>query len=241
MTYPDLPPRNRLRPAARLARAFVLFVAAVVLLPYVLTPLYLVLRPVSIPMLWRAVTGERMARSYVPLEAMSPALPLTVIAAEDARFCVHSGVDWIALKEMVEATDEFGDLRGGSTITQQTAKNLFLWQGRSYLRKMLEFPLSLWIDFVLPKRRILEIYLNVAEWGPEGEFGAEEGALRAFHKSARDLNPREAALLTAILPNPVRRNAGRPGPAVLRLAALYEGRARGSQWLDSCLRRRRAL
>ena len=103
-------------------------------------------------------------------------------------------------------------MRGGSTITQQVAKNLFLWQGRSYVRKALELPLALWIDLVLPKRRVLEIYLNVAEWGPNGQFGAEAGARYAFGKSARQLTAREAALLAAVLPNPTSaRSARAPG------------------------------
>ena len=98
--------------------------------------------------------------------------------------------------------DDIDEVRGGSTITQQIAKNLFLWPGRSFVRKGLEFPLALWIDLVLPKRRIMEIYLNIAEWGPNGEFGVEAGARRAFGKSARDLSRYEAALLAAMLPNP---------------------------------------
>ena len=98
-------------------------------------------------------------------------------------------------------------MRGGSTITQQVAKNLFLWPGRSWLRKALEFPLALWIDLVLSKRRILEIYLNIAEWGPNGEFGVEAGSRYAFGKPARDLSRYQAALLAAVLPNPAIRNA----------------------------------
>jgi monofunctional biosynthetic peptidoglycan transglycosylase len=240
MSSPGFPRRRRLGLAARVSRAFVLLVATIVLLPYLITPLYLVLPPVSTPMLWRFATGQPVARTFVPLDAISAALPLTVIAAEDARFCSHAGIDWTALRDMIEETDEFGDLRGVSTITQQTAKNLFLWPGRSYLRKALELPLSLWLDLVLPKRRILEIYLNVAEWGPNGEFGAEAGSRRAFAKSARDLSWREAALLAAILPNPVRRDARQPGPAVRRLAALHESRAVSSPSLGSCLRTRRS-
>ena len=121
--------------------------------------------------------------------------------------------------------DDIDEVRGGSTITQQMAKNLFLWQGRSFVRKALEFPLALWIDLVLPKRRVLEIYLNIAEWGPNGEFGAEAGARRAFGKSARDLSRYDAAVLAAVLPNPAIRNARQPGPGVRRLAGLYVARA----------------
>ena len=138
---------------------------------------------------------------------IAPVLPVTVIASEDGRFCSHRGVDWQEIRERLDDADDFGEARGGSTITQQTAKNLFLWQGRSFVRKALEFPLALWIDLVLPKRRILEIYLNIAEWGPNGEFGAEAGSRRAFNKSGGD-HAREAALLAAMLPNPIRAAPG---------------------------------
>jgi monofunctional glycosyltransferase len=211
----------------------------VVVLPYLLTPLYLVIRPVSTPMLWRWLTGARVVRTYVPLDTMSQALPITVIGSEDARYCTHRGVDWQEIREAMEEADDLSEARGGSTITQQTAKNLFLWQGRSFVRKGLEAPLALWIDLVLGKRRVLEIYLNIAEWGPNGEFGAEAGSRRAFNKPAASLNAREAALLAAILPNPIVRNARQPGPGVRRLAGIYEARARTSGALDGCLRGRR--
>ena len=164
----------------------------------------------------------------MPLAAISPALPRTVLVAEDARFCTHRGVDFGELRAAIEDADDLSEMRGGSTIAQQTAKNLFLWPGRSVVRKALEFPLALWFDLVLGKRRVMEIYLNIAEWGPNGEFGAEAGARHAFGKSARDLSAREAALLAAILPNPIRRSAGKPGAGVRRLAGIYEARARKS-------------
>ena len=118
---------------------------------------------------------------------------------------------------------------------QQTAKNLFLWPGRSFVRKGLEFPLALWIDLVLPKRRVLEIYLNIAEWGPSGQFGAESGAMYAFGHSASSLSPREAALMAAILPNPVKRSARNPGPGMRRLAGTYTARAQAAE-LQRCWR-----
>ena len=111
-----------------------------------------------------------------------------MIAAEDGRFCSHYGVDFAELRDAIEDADDISDMRGGSTITQQTAKNLFLWGGRSYVRKALEFPLAVWLDLVLPKRRLMEIYLNIAEWGPSGVFGAQAGARRAFGKPAADLS-----------------------------------------------------
>src|ERR1700716_269094 len=203
--------RTLRRPLFRLAWAVVIAILFVVLLPYLLVPLFRVVNPVSTPMLWRWATGARVEHSFVPLERMAPALPITVIASEDGRFCSHRGIDWREISERLEDAD-ISEARGVSTITQQTAKNLFLWHGRSFVRKGLEFPLALWIDLVLPKRRVLEIYLNIAEWGPDGEFGAEAGSRRAFGRSARDLSPFQAALLAATLPNPVTRDAKMPGP-----------------------------
>ena len=212
-----------------------LIIAALVLLPYALTPAYLFVRPVSTPMLWRSVLGERVERIWVPLDRLSPALPLAVLIAEDARFCQHAGVDWEGVRTAIEDAQD-GEVRGASGIPQQVAKNLFLWPGHSYVRKALEVPLAYWLDFVLGKRRTLEIYLNVAEWGPSGEFGAEAGARRAFGHSARDLGLHEAALLAAVLPNPIRRSAARPRPVLLRLAALYQARALRSPQVDQCVR-----
>jgi len=208
----------------------------VLLLPYLLVPLYRVVDPVSTLMVWRWATGARVVRSKVPLERIAPVLPATVVASEDARFCSHRGVDWEEIREALEEADDLSEARGGSTITQQLAKNLFLWGGRSFVRKALELPLALWIDLVLPKRRILEIYLNIAEWGPSGQFGAEAGARYAFGKPARDVSAPEAATLAAILPNPHRRSARIPGPAVRRLAGVLEARARSAG--VSCLRAR---
>ena len=227
-------PAKRGSRLSRLARGAALALALVLLLPYVLVPLYRVINPISTLMLWRWATGARVERSFVPIERMAPALPVTVIASEDGRFCTHSGIDWREIRERVEDVDEISAARGVSTISQQTAKNLFLWPGRSFLRKGLEVPLALWIDLVLPKSRVLEIYLNVAEWGPNGQFGAETGSRYAFNKSARSLTPREAALLAAVLPNPRRRSAKQPGPAVRRLAAIYEARGAAQASLAFC-------
>src|SRR4051794_38070148 len=140
-------------------------------------------------MLWRWVNGSRLVRTPVPLERMAPGLPLAVIVAEDARFCTHHGVDWRELREAYDDADDLSQMRGGFTITQQLAKNLFLWGGRSYVRKALEFPLALWLDLVLPKRRVLEIYLNVTECGPNDEFWAEAAARYAFSKGHATLLP----------------------------------------------------
>ena len=220
----------------RLVRSLIILALAVLLIPYAIAPLYRFVNPVSTPMLWRWATGKRVERIVVPLNRIAPALRLAVIVAEDGSFCRNRGVDLRAIREAMEQSDEFGDARGASTITQQTAKNLFLWEGRSFIRKALEFPLALWLNLVLPKRRVLEIYLNIVEWGPNGEFGAEAGARWAFGKSARDLTPAEAAELAAVLPNPVRRSARIPSVLVRRLAALYERRSLEFSGHDACVR-----
>jgi monofunctional glycosyltransferase len=210
-----------------------LILIIVLALPYLLAPLYRTGHPVSTLMAWRWVKGEPVSRQWIDLHAMSPYLPRSVVAAEDAKFCTHHGIDWDALNDVIEDAEEGEATRGGSTITQQVAKNLFLWQGRSMVRKALEFPLALWIDFVLPKQRILEIYLNIAELGPSGQFGANAGAEYAFGRPASNLTPHEAALLSSILPKPVKRSARNPGPGVRRLAGTYVVRAQ-SQELPHC-------
>lgn len=226
----------RLPRMPRPLRAVLFAVLILLLLPYALTPLYAVVEPVSTVMLWRRIAGERVERTYLPLSRISPNLPLSVIVAEDGRFCTHHGVDFAGIRDALEEAEDIDDLRGGSTLTQQVAKNLFLWPGRSYVRKALELPLALWIDLVLGKRRILEIYLNIAEWGPNGEFGAEAGSRRAFGKSAQDLTAYQAALLASALPNPLKRNAHSPGPGQRRLAGLYVARASHSAGLAACIR-----
>jgi monofunctional biosynthetic peptidoglycan transglycosylase len=205
-----------------------LILVAVLLLPYLLAPFYRVGHPVSALMAWRYATGAPVSRQWIDLAAISPALPRAVVAAEDAKFCGHHGIDWDALRDAIDDAEEGEAGRGGSTITQQVAKNLFLWPGRSVVRKALELPLAFWIDLVLPKSRILEIYLNIAELGPAGQFGAEAGSAYAFGHPASALGPREAALLAAILPNPVRRSARNPGPGVHRLATIYAARAQAA-------------
>jgi monofunctional biosynthetic peptidoglycan transglycosylase len=210
----------------RAFKTLALIVLVVLLVPYVLTPLYRTGHPVSTLMLWRRLSGAPVSRQWIDLPAMSPYLPRAVVGAEDAHFCKHHGIDFGALREAINDAQEGEGMRGASTITQQVAKNMFLWQGgASYVRKALEFPLALWIDAVLPKQRILEIYLNVAELGPSGQFGAEAGSAYAFGRSAANLSPRQAALLASILPNPHIRSARNPGPGLRRLAGTYTARA----------------
>jgi monofunctional biosynthetic peptidoglycan transglycosylase len=228
--------RQRRRPLRRFAFWCVGIVAVLVLLPYAIAPFYRFVNPISTPMVWRYLTGQRVERVALPLRRIAPALPLTVILAEDAGFCRNYGIDPSAIREALQQSDDdVADSRGASTITQQTAKNLFLWSGRSIVRKVLEIPLALWLNLVLPKRRIMEIYLNIAEWGPNGEFGAEAGSRWAFGKPARDLDRYEAAELAAILPNPVLRSARTPGPTVRQLAAIYQRRAATYPNHDACL------
>jgi monofunctional glycosyltransferase len=221
----------------RLLWGVLIVLLVVLLLPYLLVPIYRFVNPVSTLMLGRWAIGLRVEKSFVPIDRMAPALPATVIASEDGRFCSHRGVDWREIRERIEVADEISEARGVSTITQQVAKNLFLWPGRSFVRKALEVPLALWIDLVLPKWRVLEIYLNIAEWGPRGEFGAEAGSRHAFGKSVRTISAHEAALLAAVLPNPKRRSAKAPGPAVRRLAGLYERRATAQAALAACAKK----
>jgi monofunctional biosynthetic peptidoglycan transglycosylase len=213
----------------RIARNLLLAVLALLLLPYLLAPFYRAGHPVSALMAWRWATGAPVSRQWIDFDAMSPSLPRSVVASEDAKFCIHHGVDWNALREVIDDAEDGEAARGGSSITQQVVKNLFLWPGRSVVRKALELPLALWTDWVLPKQRILEIYLNVAELGPSGQFGAQAGALYAFGHPASSLSPREAALLAAILPNPVKRSARNPGPGVRRLAGTYMARAQSTE------------
>ena len=169
--------------------------------------------PASTLILGQRLTGTPITQRWVSLTRISPNLQLAVIMSEDARFCRHAGVDWGELKEAIESAGD-GMARGGSTISMQVVKNLFLWPSKSYLRKAIEIPLAYVIEAAWSKRRVLEIYLNIAEWGP-GVFGAEAAARYHFRKPAMLLTLREAALLAVSLPNPFERQAGSPGPGTL--------------------------
>ena len=207
---------------------------ALLILLMALVAAYRFLPPISTLMLARYVTGQPVDRVWAPLERISPHLVAAVVASEDARFCDHDGVDWQALQDVMAEADEDGPARGASTIAMQTAKNLFLWPSRSYVRKGLELPLALLIDAAWSKRRVIEVYLNIAELGP-GVFGAEAAARANFNKSAAALTPREAALIATSLPNPMRRNAAKPGRGHARLAATIQQRAAGASAYLGCL------
>lgn len=180
--------------------------------------------------------GKATDQRWVPLGRISPNLVRAVIASEDNQFCRHWGVDVREMAEALERAERTGDEipRGGSTISMQVIKNLFLWNDRSYVRKAIELPLTLLMEQAWSKPRILEVYLNIAEWGP-GIFGAEAAAQHHFRKPALRLTEREAALLAVSLPNPATRIAGRPGPGLQRLAGAIERRMRNLGTRADCV------
>lgn len=210
----------------------VMIIVAIGLLPLVLTPIYGVVRPVSTLMLWSAVTGQGMTRNWASLDQIAPSVVNSVLMSEDARFCEHHGVDWTELNAVLDSAG--GPSRGASTVPMQTMKNLFLWDSRSYIRKGLEIPLAYYLDFVLPKRRIIEIYLNIAQWGP-GLFGIEAAAQKYFNRSASQLTSRQAALLASALPNPILRNPAKPTRYMTTKARTIEARARAAGAYVGCI------
>lgn len=164
------------------------------------------------------IHGERdfsLQYQWRPWDAISPHAKLAVIAAEDQTFADHLGFDFKAMKKALISNQRSQKIRGGSTLSQQTAKNLFLYPGRSYLRKIIEAYLTALIEVSWPKQRILEVYLNIAEFG-KGVYGVEAASQTFFHKSAATLSAREAALLAAVLPNPTLLRVDHPSAYVLR-------------------------
>ena len=203
------------RQAKRLLWAVLIVLVA---LPVALTLLYTVVPPPGTPlMVIRLFEGEGLTKDWVPLEEIARHVPNAVIAAEDNRFCEHHGIDFAALGDALEEFRDGKRLRGASTISMQTAKNLFLWPGRSLVRKGLEAYLTVLIELVWSKRRILEVYLNVVEWSG-GVYGIEAAAQASFGRPAAKLTRRQAALLASVLPNPRERSAARPSAAVSRQA-----------------------
>ncbi len=174
---------------------------------------------------------------FVDLDEMSEQLPLAVVASEDQLFLEHSGFDVKAIRDAFERNQKGGNIRGGSTISQQVAKNVFLWHGRSYLRKAVEAYFTVLIELIWGKQRIIEVYLNIAELG-DGVFGVEAASQLYFKKPAKDVGRRQAALLAAVLPNPIKYSAKRPGSYVLRRQvriARAMGRLGGTTYIKTIL------
>jgi monofunctional glycosyltransferase len=213
--------RGRLRRAFRvLFRVLLgLFVASILLVA--------VFRVVPVPatplMVIRLIEGQSWHHDWVSLEEISPQLVRAIIASEDARFCEHFGFDLKAIEQAWKRNQRGKRTLGGSTISMQTAKNLFLWPDRDWMRKGLEAYFTALIELAWDKRRIMEVYLNIIELGP-GIYGAEAAAHAHFGKAAKSLSSREAALMAAVLPNPLRWSAARPTGYIARRARVIQAR-----------------
>lgn len=239
------PPRGRKRADRRrrsvlwriLRRAIVTALVVFFLVPAALLAIYRLpfVHPVSTPMLAAIATGEGYTREWVNLDRVAPALVYSVMMSEDARFCFHHGVDWGALNTVIDDAMSGEKPRGASTIPMQAVKNLFLWPSRSYVRKAIEIPLAYAADFILGRRRLMEIYLNIAQWGPD-IYGVEAGAEHAFHRPASRLTEWQAALLAVTLPNPDLRDPTHPSKGLVRLAVLIRDRARQSGAYVGCVK-----
>lgn len=202
-------------------RLVLLFIA----LSVVLVALYRFVPPPGTPlMVIRWITdGTGIDQRWVPLDRMSLNVQRAVIASEDARFCEHFGFDWTEIERALDEAGRGEPLRGASTITQQTAKNLFLWPGRNLVRKALEAWFTLLMEALWPKSRILEVYLNVVEW-EDGTYGVEAAARRHFNTSASRLTEYQSALLAAVLPNPRVYSTGKPTAFIGGRAATIRAR-----------------
>lgn len=236
--------RRRPRRPSRLRRVAGWLAAAGLSLAACSVLLVLVLRfvapPVTAFMLadqldaWRSgARSHRIEYRWQPMEAIAPGLPLAIIAAEDQHFPQHRGFDVDSIRSAVREAGQRGQLRGASTLTQQVARNLFLWRGRSWLRKGLEAWFTVWIEILWPKTRILEMYCNIAEFGP-GIYGAEAAAQRYFGRPALALSGRQAALMATVLPAPRHRRPDQPGPWMVQRAVWIERQIRqlgGESWL----------
>ncbi len=210
----------------------------VVMIPIVLGLIYRSpsVHPVSTLMIANWIANNKVDRRWVPYDRIAPVLVHSVMISEDGRYCQHKGVDWGAVNSVIDDAMEGEKTRGASTITMQSVKNLFLWNSRSYIRKVLEIPLAIYVDLVWPKRRQMEIYLNIAEWGP-GIYGIEAAAKHHFGRSAAKLSRRQAALLAVTLPNPKLRNPKKPSRRMKVLARINRARARKAGAYVRCLRK----
>jgi len=193
--------------------------------------------PFTFTMAGDLLQGRSVTKDWMSLDEMSANMPRAAIAGEDARFCSHHGFDWKGIASAAASNARGGRIRGGSTISQQTAKNAFLFQGGGYVRKAFEAWFTVLIEAMWPKRRIMEVYLNVAETGI-GTYGANAAAIRYFNHDARRLSPTEAARIAAVLPLPKKRAAIAPTGFVRRhgnVIARYVGVVRRGG-LDACVR-----
>lgn len=216
----------------RMLRPALYVLAFLVAAPIVLVPVYLVVPPISTLMVATRIGSGPIDRRWVGFDDIAKVAVVSVMVSEDARFCSHGGVDWEELNKVLDNPD--GPSRGASTIAMQTVRNLFLWQSPSYVRKGLEIPLAMYSNLVWSKRRTMEIYLNIAEWGPN-VFGIEAAAQHHFGKAAKDLTANQAALLAVTLPAPRVRDPAHPSRAMRSLARTVAARARLAGGYIECL------
>jgi monofunctional glycosyltransferase len=222
----------------RLIRLLVLLVVIALSLPVLLVALYAVVPPPLTPLMaLRWADGAAINKTWTPLERVAPAMPRAVIASEDNLFCEHSGFDWKALGEAADDYASGKRMRGASTISMQVAKNLFLWPGRDFLRKGVEAYITVVVELLWSKRRIMEVYLNIAEWG-DGLYGIGAASQAHFRKAATALTPREAALLAAVLPNPREWSPNRPTDYIAGRADVITRRVGQLGPLLACVERR---
>ena len=231
-----------LRPLSRrspIKRTLLIVLAALVVLaalPIVLTPIYAIraVHPASTLMIADHFTFKPVLRDWVPIDDIAPVVAYSVLMSEDGQFCKHDGIDWGEMRGVVEDALAGEETRGASTIPMQSVKNLFLWGGRSYVRKGLEAPLALYFDLMLSKRRIMEIYLNIVEWDT-GVYGIQAASQHYFGRDAGKLTAAQAALLAVTLPAPGARNPAEPGRTMRALAARVQRLAQRSGAYVDCL------
>lgn len=209
--------------------------AFIILVPLLLTLLYRYAPVPATPlMVIRLFEGESLNKQWQPATNIANSLKMSVIAAEDNKFCQHSGFDWEAFADVASEFKNQGKLRGGSTISMQTAKNLYLWPSRSWVRKGLEAVYTPMLELLLPKDRIMTLYLNIAEFGP-GIYGAEAAAQAYFKTTAAQLTPHQAALLAAVLPNPRLYHVAKPSAYVRDHANTIQKRVQQLGPLLNCV------
>ncbi len=224
-------------PVRRWAKRVLLALVALAAVPILLTVVYLprFVHPISTLMLADLLTLKGYERQWVDIDDVSPVLVHSIIMSEDGQFCRHYGIDFGELNAVIDDALDGEPVRGASTIPMQTVKNLFLWPGRSLIRKAIEAPLALYFDLIVPKKRIMEIYINIVELGPN-IYGVEAASRHHFGRSAAKLSRRQAALLAVTLPNPAERNPARPGKGMSRVASIVERRARAAGDYVGCVR-----